>query len=426
VGIPFNCEAAVGSFSDPKGSGLTYRVTFSPSANGLTAVNGRIAGAPAAPGVVTARVTAVDVKGDSAVETISIVTFAAGLPSPALPPTSFGYSDASSPLPLHFRGPSPGPGGPAASVIATDNTPATNPTTDAGATLGRILFYDTRLSANDAQSCATCHQQAFGFSDTARFSRGFTGGRTTRHAPGLSNARFYQRGAFFWDERAASLEAQVLMPIQNPVEMGMTLENLVLKVGATTYYPELFRAAFGTPEVSSDRISRALAQFVRSMVSAQSRFDSAFVGGPSGPNFGVLTPQEQQGQQLFVGPAGCAACHATAAVVSDNIHNNGLDAVPTDTGAGHGRFKAPSLRNVAVRAPYMHDGRFQTLRDVVDFYDHEVQSSQDLDVRLRGPNGVPRRLGLAPAQRDALVAYLRALTDSAFLTAPKLSDPFRR
>jgi len=420
VGLAFDCEAIAGAFSDPKGGGLTYRVTFTPSANGLVASDSRILGAPATPGVTTARIVAVDVKGDTAVQNVAIVTFAAGLGAPSLPAALFAYSDASSPLPGYFRG----QGGPGGSAIATDNTPADNPTTDAGATLGRVLFYDTRLSANDKVSCASCHQQQFGFGDTARFSRGFNGGLTARHAMGLSNARFYQRGHFFWDERAATLEAQVVQPIQNSVEMGMTLDNLVLKVGATSYYPELLRGAFGTTDVTSDRIARALAQYVRSLVSYQSKFDGAFAGGANPPNFGVLTAQEQQGQQLFTGPAGCAACHATNAVVSDDIHNNGLDAAPSDTGAGGARFKAPSLRNIAVRAPYMHDGRFATLLDVVDFYDHGVQASATLDNRLRTPNGGVKRLNLSPAQRAAIVAYLQTLTDPTFLSAAKFSNPF--
>lgn len=417
VGTPFDCEAIVGSFTDTKGAGLSYKITFSPSANGLLAIDGKILGAPSTPGITTARVVAVDVKGDTAVQTFSIVAFAAGLGAPALPASSFAYSDASNPLPGHFLG-----GGPGGSVIATDNTPADNATTNAGATLGRVLFHDARLSSNDRVSCASCHQQAFGFGDTAQFSKGVNG-VTSRHAMGLSNARFFQPGSFFWDTRAATLEAQVLQPIQNPVEMGMTLDNVVLKLGVTSFYPELFRAAFGTTQITSDRVSRALAQYVRSLVSSQSRFDAAFAGGANPPNFGVLTAQEQQGQQLFTN-SGCAACHATNAIVSDNVHNTGLDATITDVGAGNGRFKSPSLRNVAMRGRYMHDGRFTSLEQVVDFYNNGVQPNPGLDNRLRGQNGNPRRLNLSTAQRDAIVAYLKTLTDSTMLTAAKFSNPF--
>lgn len=239
----------------------------------------------------------------------------------------------------------------------------------------------------------------------------------------LANARFYRTGRYFWDERAASLESQVLQPIQNKVEMGMTLDSLVPKIQSTRYYPALFTAAFGSAEVSSDRISRALAQFVRSLVSAQAPFDKVFQGPPP-PNFGALTPQQQEGQRIFAGRGGCQVCHGTNAQVLDIPHNNGLDAVSVDTGAGRGRFKAPSLRNIAVRPPYMHDGRFQTIEQVVDFYDHGVQPNRSLDPPLRLPNGTPRRLNLSGEQRDALVAYMKSLTDSTFLSAEKFSNPF--
>ena len=243
---------------------------------------------------------------------------------------------------------------------------------------------------------------------------------------GLANARFYQRGRFFWDERAATLEAQVLMPIQDTTEMGMTLAGLVAKVGGTKYYPSLFQAAFGTPQVTSDRIAAALAQFVRSIESYQSKFDQAFAGmGPGGPNFGgALTPDEALGQQLFVGVGRCAQCHATNAQVSDDVHNTGLDAVSADTGAGGARFKAPSLRNIGVRAPYMHDGRFTTLAQVIEHYDAGIQGNPNLDRRLRGPNGAPQRLNLTAQQKSALVAYLNTLTDQTLLTAAKFSNPF--
>jgi cytochrome c peroxidase len=242
----------------------------------------------------------------------------------------------------------------------------------------------------------------------------------------LANARFYRSGRFFWDERAATLEAQVLAPVQDATEMGLTLEQLVTKLRAASYYPALFQEAFGTPEITSDRVARALAQFVRSLVSGGSTFDRAFAAdGP--PNFAaVFTAQELQGQQLFNGQAGCARCHATNAHASDGVHNTGLDAVLTDAGAGQGRFKAPSLRNVAVRAPYMHDGRFRTLEEVVAFYDGGVRENPFLDPRLRGPNGRPQRLGLSPAQQAAIVAYLRTLTDTAFLADPRFADPFAR
>lgn len=407
------------AFTDTKGGGLTYSAVFTPTANGLSVgTTGTISGTPPATGVNKVKLIATDTKGDTVSQTFSIVAFAAGLTMASLPTALYPYSDASAPLPAHYlvdnslTGP----------AIGFDNMPTTNPTTDAGATLGRVLFYDPRLSVNDRESCSSCHKQALGFGDTARFSRGFAGALTGRHSMGLANARFYQLAAFFWDQRAPSLEAQALMPIQDANEMGNTLDNVVTKVAVTPYYPALFQAAFGSAEVTSDRISRAIAQFVRSLVSTQSRLDSVFdVNGT--PDFTKLTAQEQLGRDVFVNKGNCAACHVSNAVVSDAPHSIGLDATITDNGAGGGRFKAPSLRNIAVRPPYMHDGRFQTLEQVVDFYDTGVQNIPGLDSRLRTSSG-PKQLNLTPDERAALVAYMRTFTDNGFLTAAKFANPF--
>jgi cytochrome c peroxidase len=338
---------------------------------------------------------------------------------PVLPTMPYGYSDADAPIPRHFLGPTPG------SVAFTDNTPPDNPITNRGASLGRVLFYDVRLSANDRVACASCHRQAFGFGDTARFSAGLHGGHPRRRTMALANARFNDYGRFFWDERAASLEAQIMHPIQDPVEMGMTPEALAQKIAATPFYPALFTAAFGSPDVTSDRIARALAQFVRSLVSAGSRFDAVFATGGA-PKYSLLSEQEREGLRLFhdAGRAGCINCHRTIAQVADQANNIGLDAVSTDRGAGGGRFKPPSLRNVAVRPPYMHDGRFATLQEVVEFYDSGIKDNRDLDPRLRAPDGTPKRLHLTSEEREALVAFLKTLTDPTFLTAERFSDPF--
>ena len=347
---------------------------------------------------------------------------AGDLTAPTLPAATLLYDDASNPLPRHFSQAAPNAGSP----IGADNTPASNRTTNAGAALGRVLFYDRRLSVNDRVSCSSCHQQQFAFSDTATLSRGFTGGFTGRHSMGLTNARFYASARFFWDERAATLEAQVLQPIQDGIEMGMTLPNALTKLSATTYYPALFTAAFGTSEITSDRVALALSQFVRSLVSVNSKFDRAF--GVNGvPNFAAsFTAQELAGQDLFNGRAGCARCHGTNAHISDGVHNTGLDATITDVGAGNGRFKAPSLRNIAVRPPYMHDGRFRTLEQVIAFYDSGVQNNPGLDPRLRGPGGQPLRLNLSAADRASLVAFMGTLTDNTFLADVRFSNPFGR
>jgi cytochrome c peroxidase len=421
VGVPFDFDASRNGtvFSDRRRLGLTYTVTFSPNANGLAATSARISGTPLVPGLQVVVVSARDAAGNTATQQFTLVVFGPDLTAPTLPIANFAYSDATAPVPRHFTG------GGAGSVAGADNMPASNITTDAGATLGRVLFYDKRLSANDKQACASCHVQAFAFSDTARLSHGFAGGFTGRHSMGLSNARYYQPARFFWDERASSLEDQVLRPIQDATEMGLTLEQLLTKLSVTSYYPALFTAAFGTPEITSERVARALAQFVRSMVSGNSKFDRAF--GPNGqPDFvGTFTAEELLGQTVYNGRGGCARCHGTNAHVSDQVHNTGLDATITDAGAGGGRFKAPSLRNVAVRAPYMHDGRFRTLDEVVDFYDRGVQNNPQLDPRLRGPNGQPLRLNLNPAERAGLIAFLNTFTDQGFLTNPKFASPFR-
>lgn len=419
VGVPVTIDLA-GAFTDQKQQGLTYSVSFTPAVTTLSLAGTVISGTPDAAGIITTRVTARDAGGDTASQTFPVIVFAADLASPVIIGTP-RYSDLANPVPFHYTA----PGSPGGSALATSNTPAANLTTDAGALLGRVLFHDRRLSANDRVSCSSCHVQQFGFGDTAQFSIGFAGGRTTRHSPGIANSRYYRPGRFFWDERAATLEDQALQPIQNAVEMGLTIPQAVEKIRLTPFYGPLFQAAFGSQEITSERISRAIAQYVRSIVSYGSRFDSTFAPGAPGPNLAQLTPQEQQGFNLFNGQAGCARCHVTNAHVSDGVHNTGLDPTITDVGTGNGAFKSPSLRNVAVRGRYMHDGRFTSLDQVVAFYDSGIQQNPGLDGRLRiGPNGAPQRLNLTQAQRDAIVAYLRTLTDAPLLTDSRFSNPF--
>ncbi|HEX7981645.1 MAG TPA: cytochrome c peroxidase [Gemmatimonadaceae bacterium] len=419
VGAALSYDATRGgnAFTSANGA-LTYSVAFEGPANGLTASGGTITGTPTAPGITFATITATDPLGRSARDRLAIVAFTGGLLEPALPVPSLQYGDVDPGLPAHFRATIGG-----ASVLSLDNTPATNPITDAGGTLGRVLFYDPRLSANDAVRCGSCHHQSLGFSDALAFSVGLTGALTPRHATGLANARFYRRGRFFWDERAATLEDQVLEPIQNDREMGMSLDALAIKLSATRYYPQLFNAAFGSPDITRDRIARALAQFTRAMVSGDSRYDRAFDANGAVNLASTLTPQEIDGERVFR-QSGCASCHTTLVQVGDAPHNNGLDAVPTDTGVGGGVFKTPSLRNVAVRKRFMHDGRFASLDEVVAFYDSGIRDNPRLDPRLRAADGTPKRLGLTAVERDALVAFLGALTDSTFLTSPRFSDPF--
>jgi cytochrome c peroxidase len=356
-----------------------------------------------------------------------------------LPVTPYDYVNLN--LPRHFTVNTPG--GPLpTSINGTDNTPSDNPVTNNGATLGRVLFYDKKLSANGTISCASCHKQEKGFSDDAVLSIGFAGGKTGRHSMSLINARFYQRGRFFWDERASTLEEQVLMPFQDPIEMGMTLAEVTNAVASQTFYRELFEKAFGTPEVTSDRIAKALAQFVRSIVSHSSKYDTgrAMVQAPGAP-FPNFTAEENMGKNLFFAPVsngggGCFGCHTTEAFISANPgpQNNGLDAQSTtDLGAGGvfanpifiGRFKTTSLRNIELTAPYMHDGRFRTLEEVVEHYNSGIQNHPTLSPALRDPNGNPIRLNLNPTQKAALVAFMKTLTDPGISTDPRWSNPFK-
>lgn len=332
-----------------------------------------------------------------------------------------------------------------------DNTPADNPITDDGATLGRVLFHDPLLSANETVACASCHIQEHAFTDPLTFSEGFEGGHTGRNSMSLMEARYYRNGRFFWDERAATLEEQVLGPIQNEVEMGLTLDELVERVDAQDYYAPLFERAFGDGEVTSERIARALAQFVRSIVSFRSRYDEGLEAvGAAEPEFPNLTAQENQGKALFLGRAGCAACHLDSGPpqpgprVNTSIFfiaravNNGLDlpAEATDNGVGDisgipqddGRFKSPSLRNVELTGPYMHDGRFETLEEVVEHYNSGVKAHPFLDPRLAVPGSnppEPRRLNLTPEESAALVAFLKTLTDEEVIKDAKYGNPFR-
>ena len=336
--------------------------------------------------------------------------------------------------PFNYAAPELPPAFAAQPILGQDNTPPDNRTTDAGAALGRVLFHDKRLSRNFTVSCASCHQQAHGFSDPRPFSVGFAGGLTGRNSMGLAHARWYQRRAFFWDERAATLEIQVLEPIVNQTEMGMTLPEAVARVQAEPFYGTLFTAAFGSPAVTTDRMARALAQFVRSIVSVRTKYDA---GVPV--NFANFTAQEQLGRRIFLGQVGnatCATCHGTDNFVpGPTINNNGLENPYVDKGLGaitgrpqdEGLFKVPSLRNIALTAPYMHDGRFTTLEQVVDFYNAGVVNHPNLSPPLRNPPGQPpgpRRLNLTPDQKAALVAFLHTLTDPDLATDPRWSDPF--
>jgi cytochrome c peroxidase len=296
-----------------------------------------------------------------------------GKPSSArtlhVPDQPYRYADLD--LPAHFKSDLP---------QRFDNTPDDNPVTDHGATLGRALFYDTRLSANNTVSCGSCHVQKNGFADPNRFSKGFAGQLTDRHAMSLVNLRYVPRGRYFWDERAGTLEEAVLLPIQNKVEMGQDLTKLVEALGKEEKYAELFRNTFGDRKVTSERIGKALAQFLRSLVSCRAKYDVGLAKVASvRDDFPNFTVQENRGKALFL--SNCAICHQPGQDVNFLMiapANNGLDAdlKNADGGVGDitlngrdlGRFKSPSLRNVEHTAPYMHDGRFGTLDRVIEHY----------------------------------------------------------
>jgi cytochrome c peroxidase len=355
---------------------------------------------------------------------------------PTLPATPYDYSVN---VPAHFLTPS-GPN--ATSVVSFDNIPAANPITNDGATLGRVLFYDTNLSSNRVVACASCHKQNAGFSDPSVLSSGFAGGFTRRHSMTLINSRYYQRGRFFWDERAATLEAQVLQPFQDPVEMGLTLATLTQRISEQPYYATLFANAFGDNTVTTDRVSKALSQFVRSIVSYSSKYDIGRVQvNTQNLNFPNFTAQENQGKQLFLAPianggGSCIACHTSESFNAPppGPENNGIDAISTtDLGAFEalpqtaifrGRFKTSTLRNIELTAPYMHDGRFQTLEQVVEHYNSGIQAHPTLSNALKDINGNPVRLNFTTAQKAALVAFLKTLTDNSIATEAKWSNPF--
>ena len=305
------------------------------------------------------------------------------------------------------------------------------------ATLGRVLFYDTRLSQNDQVSCASCHDQKKGFADDQAFSTGFAGELTKRNSLALNNINSYSSQRFFWDERANSVEEQTQMTIEDHIEMGMDLDLLPAKLEKEEYYRILFEKAFGPIEpITADHVSAALAEFVRRIVSNDSPFDRAIRenGFFTGQNLPSLTAQENRGLQLF--NENCSKCHGLTNGFSGpltNMANNGLDQEYVDQGLGaltgqatdNGIFKVPILKNVALSAPYMHDGRFATLEEVVDHYSEGVQSHPNLHELLRSASGDPQRLDLSADDRAALVAFLETLTDVEFTLAEYYADPFK-
>ncbi len=325
--------------------------------------------------------------------------------------------------------------------------PASNPMTVEGVRLGRYLFYEEKLSANNTMSCATCHKQQFGFQDsTLAVSTGIDGIAGTRSAMALINlgyANFY-----FWDGRAATLEDQIYQPVRNPIEMHDTWPNVVSKLQSTTAYPPLFEAAFGSSSIDSVKVVKAMAQFLRTLISGNSKYDKVKRGeaafnideaqgltlfGLEGGPVGMQIPLAGGGFVVGQGGADCFHCHteATGLFTDEQAHNNGLDSEPfPDLGRGavtgdpfdNGKFKVPTLRNIMLTAPYMHDGRFTTIDQVLDHYNDGGHPSSTIDpfMKFSDPD---LTLELTPQKRAQIIAFLNALTDDSFLIDPAFSDP---
>lgn len=314
--------------------------------------------------------------------------------------------------------------------------PAYNPMTEEGIALGRKLFWDEQLSRNNAVSCGSCHAPAHAFADNVAGSVGLYGELTPRNSMALINLAW--NNTFFWDGRVLTLEEQIASPIHNPIEMDMDWATTVARLKADEAYPQMFAAAFGNDCVDTLRISYAIAQFMRTMVSANSRFDQAYYYGGT-----PLSPSEIRGMELFLAEGGdpnvyvggqnggdCFHCHGGSFVqfTDHQFHNNGLDSVFTDLGReevtglpyDRGLFKTPTLRNIALTAPYMHDGRFQTLREVIEHYNTGGHLTQTLDPLMKFPNV---GLGLSEQDIDDLVSFLETLTDTSFVNNPNFRKP---
>ena len=297
------------------------------------------------------------------------------------------------------------------------NIPSNNPLTVEGVALGKRLFYDPILSANNTQSCASCHIQETGFSETTQYSTGIDGIEGNRNAMPLINLGWQTK--FFWDGGANGLESQVIGPITNPIEMHETMANVVAKLNAHAEYPDLFKAAFGSAEASSQNIMRAIAQFERTLISGNSKYDQYMRGET------FLSSQELNGLSLFTDmeKGDCSHCHSLGSTFSDfEFRNTGLDSLTVDEGRylitlnsnDRGKFKTPSLRNVELTAPFMHDGRFQTLLECVQHYNTGFRYSANLDPNLSF--AVKGRM--TQQEMEDLVAFMKTLTDMEFVNNP--------
>lgn len=307
--------------------------------------------------------------------------------------------------------------------------PADNPMTLEGIALGRRLFYDPILSGDSSQSCSSCHAQSFGFSDNNKqFSTGIDGLEGNMNAMTIINP-FYD-ALFFWDGRAPSLEEQAGMPVENPIEMHETWENNLVKLKNHPMYPVWFGQAFGDEEITKDRAIKAIAQFEKTFLSANSKYDK-FIRHEVGGDF---TEQEFNGYVIFFSEKGdCFHCHSAGLLTDNLFHNNGLDSLltednrglygTTDNPADWGKFKTPTLRNIEVSGPYMHDGRFASLEEVIDFYSEGPFHNPTVDpLIIKEPHS--NGLNLTAQEKSDLLAFLKTLTDDDFLNNPELASPW--
>ena len=318
-------------------------------------------------------------------------------------------------------------------------------------TLGRVLFYDQQLSVNNTISCASCHKQALAFADERQFSRGFNNRLTTRNSMPIQNLsggiNFFVEDVFFdepvfipssasglfWDGRGVDPANSLLLPVVNHIEMGIDdLNDLSDKLSQVDYYPELFFNAFGEEHITPEKIGAALQAFTHSISSANTKFDRHFSEGGD-----LLSGQELLGMQLFMEKYDCNSCHQVqdpqGYIFAGTFANIGLETQYQDGGlelttglpSDNGKFKIPSLRNVALTGPYMHDGRFQTLEEVMDHYNTGVETSPNLDTRLQNADGSVKRPEISDLEVQAIIAFLNTMTDFDMITDERLSNPFK-
>ncbi len=343
--------------------------------------------------------------------------------TPNLPETPYSYSDIEFPQHIFDDNISTGYDGHPTDTTILDFVD------DNISTLGRVLFYDEKLSALENLSCASCHSQEFSFAENKQFSQGISS-LTTRNSMALNDLSWEGKMGFFWDMEFSELEDMLDIPFKDENEIGAEIEEVLIKMNATEYYPELFEKAYGDAMINEERIIEALANFIGSMVTFNSKFDKE-----ADNSFAGFTENELAGQQLFT--MNCTVCHSSVnlfgpdATTEDMLEgfphffNNGLEAVSSDLGAGdwfpggNGLFKITSLRNIELTGPYMHNGSLETLSDVIDFYSEDVQEN-DWPQFFIPPGG----FGFNNTEKEQLLAFLHTLTDESFKTNPKWSDPF--